>query len=233
MSGRARVWLRHLVVRSAVPQQGVRADDSRLVVLPTGVEVESPGLSVRSAARCTTALKLSGIFALFSLFVYLYLFGKGHHGGGGAGRVSAQERRQVLTLWLALPVVALVLWTSWGAVQLAADQQTGSRRRLALAVVAYANGGTPTLEAAVIRAFFPLTAALAGYCAVVALPLTAAVPIGLIGAVFIYATCCLSAGWNRDRRGWPDKLAGTIVVRRRVASPKALWRSSRRPAQSP
>lgn len=227
------MWLRRLLVRLAAPQQGVHAGSSQPVVLSNGDEVISPGLSVRCAARSATALELSGVFALLSMLVYLYLFGKGHHAGGGAGRVSAQERRQVLTLWLALPVVALSLWAFWGAIQLAVGKQTRSRCRRSLAVVTYADGGTLALEAAVVRAFFPLAAALAGYCVIVSLPLTAPVLIALVVAVSVYASCCLSAAWNRDRRGWPDKLAGTIVVRKRVASPKALWRSSGRPAPSP
>ena len=221
---RAQKYLRRALTRLAAPQSVGSGANTRRVVLLNGEEANSPGLSERCAARVATGLMLSGLFALLSTVVYLYLFGNGHHGGGGTGRVSAEERRQVLTLWLALPVTSLSLWNLWGAIQIAAGQQTRSRHRRSLAVVAHADGSVPTLEAALIRSFSPLMAALAGYCAALAVPLSAAVLFALAVATGTYAAFCFSAVWDPDRRGWPDKLAGTVVVQQRVASRRALRR---------
>ena len=85
MTDRAQTCLRRALVRLAAPQSVGSGAHTRRVVLLNGEEATSPGLSERCEARVATALRLSGLFALLSIVVYLYLFGKGHHGGGGAG----------------------------------------------------------------------------------------------------------------------------------------------------
>lgn len=97
----------------------------------------------------------------------------------------------VVAALLALTVSYEVLFIGWRG-------QTPGKMALGIRVASFADGANPSWSAAAIRSLLPTAAG--------ALPFG----LGLLG-ILVYA----SAAWDRMRRGWHDKAAGTVVVRAR------------------
>ena len=85
-----------------------------------------------------------------------------------------------------------------------------------LAVRRAADGGVPGWKPAMLRLAIPALAAAVPTAVVLCVRLagfaeSASVGLLLLGVVGA-AICYLSSTWTRDRRGWHDKVAGTVVV---------------------
>ena len=75
---------------------------------------------------------------------------------------------------------------------------------------------TPKAEHTLLRWSIPAAAFAVGVVAVTAAPLpvggTTRTLIHLAGGPILWLVVCASPPWDHDRRGWHDKIAGTIVI---------------------
>lgn len=85
--------------------------------------------------------------------------------------------------------------------------QTLGKMAAGIKMVSIKDGSIPTVDMALRRWFVPGLLGLVPFAGLILAPL-----------------CYLALTWHRDRRGWHDLAAGTMVVKvNRAASPKATW----------
>jgi uncharacterized RDD family membrane protein YckC len=103
-----------------------------------------------------------------------------------------------LIVALIVPVIYEIAMTTWRG-------QTIGKMLLRLKVLNYPDGGTVNVQQSSIRAILPIVPSLLAFA------------IPSIGAILVLGTYVifLSAVFDVIYRGWPDKAAGTIVLRTR------------------
>ena len=203
------------------------------VIGDSGEAVRVAGLARRAAARAVDALCLLGLYvlalaaAVIVMAIGLLIFvvsGRVDILGGGSG-----ESLVFLSL-LALLWVAAAWWAMrrYELVSTARCGQTLGKRLMGICVVCCPSGvlvEPPSFHASSRRCAVPHGAALA--TAVLSLlavyvaderGLTDREGVLLLSSVFAvgvlaWAACYVSALFGSQRRGWHDKLAGTVVVR--------------------
>ena len=110
-------------------------------------------------------------------------------------------------------IASLVVFTALLAYEASAVRKTGQtrgKRRLDIVrVVNRADGEVPSLNAPFVRSLVPAAAGAAGSVGATMAGLRIPAVVGLAAWLVVYS----SALWGKDRRGWHDMAAGTIVVR--------------------
>ncbi len=151
------------------------------------------------------------------------------------------------SLWLlvcAMGVIAAVLFETW---MLSSLGRTPGKGALKIRVVS-ADNGAPTGQQALVRSALPVVAAAIG--ALIGVAVSMILPgtrmggsgvlvvagVGIASWLLIH----LSPIWDRERRGWHDKAAGTSVVqdvphawRRTDDAANQRWRQLNRPEPLP
>ena len=117
-----------------------------------------------------------------------------------------------IAIWLAVLLYETAMTAMWG--------QTFGKAFTGIEVVSHVDGLKPLLGSAFVRWFIPTAAgAVCGWAALLISghPLWDPSDRGLnalvLGAVLSWTMIHASALLDSDGRGWPDKAAGTIVVR--------------------
>ncbi len=200
----------------APASSGPRAPGSetrRTATLGNGQVVELANMSERFTVRLIETVVVAGLVVAELVAMAIWFFVSGYWGSWSIGQASrTADRRTAVALAgvvLALTLLLPVIFETWRNCR---DCREDRRGRGGIRLIRFADGEPPSALESATRALLPIGTSALAYCVALFIgPWNAAEAIVLVG-VPMWLLTHGSALMRTDRRGWPDQLAGTIMI---------------------
>lgn len=209
-------------VPAAAPEGRGDSVERRTVILGNGEVVGMATWSERAAVRMIESVVVAGLVAVELVVMAVLFFANGYWGSWSLGQASrAADRRGAVALAAVVLALTLLLPVAFEAWRNCRERRSDRRGRGGVRLIRVADGEPPSLLESAARALLPIgVSSLAYSIGLLFGPWSAFQTIVLVG-VPVWFVVHGSALAHRQRRGWADLLAGTVVIpaRQTVGSP--------------
>ena len=113
---------------------------------------------------------------------------------------------RIVTVGVPFATLAVVMLLE--AFRIACLGQTPGMKSNKIEIIRYTNGTRPTLPRACIRAGLPIVGTVCITTLAYYLAPSSSPWVAILTFLLVHLSCC----WHPERRGWPDRLSGLVVV---------------------